>query len=681
MTISHRDLLLPTDEVKAACGKIYIPIFLIMAYFINAPVYCIFGIFPVIPVTVLSGLLYFGFKLHRFYGCNSVISLFLSTTLAVYLSDGLSELLHLVFEYDCNRVFEKIYLSFDLFFVFSLIFGLFLYYGAVKESVLKNMMKLTAGCGAFLFLTLIYIPCDSYINNFVDFNFPITAFIYALAGRFILFLLPFSYLGAILKDKPLSVLFNIFCGLTLGVFAQFMFMNRNLGLVMGDKVDWDKYEVFGIITLLIWIALLALPFILSLIFKKTWKRFGFAVPGFIGAMHIISLIILLITTDNNIFIYRNDLLDGKDQYVVSAKKNIVTFVFDAVDNTYFEELLDTRPEVFDELEDFTLYTNTCSVFDYTLSSVTQMLTGADSCPMYDTDGWLEEAWKSQKAEDFYSKLHNAGYIVNGYMQANILTDYLTGKFDNNISEPKQNDIDKQGITEIIMDISRYRYMPYLAKRFVNIQEIDFKSYVKFASNEFNFQNSDYERDLYLTKSDSDKNFFIFEHLIGAHPPCDSPTDETVHCLNIVKEYIRQLKEMDLYDDAFIIVTSDHGRHTSNFKQAASTPIFMVKEAGKTHEKMQITNAPQYHSDFLATYLYAAGIYTDADKAFYGKTVFDYGENDIRERIWYDHREDKNKPNPNGASCNVYYAYKYSGDAEDLKDTINNGEPYQIIVKK
>lgn len=679
--LSRNELLFPTEEVKFACRKIRVPFFLLMAFFIGVSVYFTLGIFPIIPVVALHGLLFFGFKLHRFYGANTVISLFISTSAAVYLSDDFSELLHLTFGYDCNRIFEKIYLSFDLFFILSLIFGLFLYYGSAEKLNLKNMMKLTASSGAFLFLTLIYIPCDSYINNFTDFNFPITAFIFILAGRFLLFLLPFAYLGAILKDKPLGVFINIFSGLTLCVFAQFMFMNQNLGLVIGDEVEWDEFKAFGIITLLIWIVLLVLPFILSLIFKKLWKKFGFAVSGFIGATYVIGLFIMLITTENNIFIYRNELLDGKDQYVVSAKKNIITFVFDAADNTYIEYLLENRPDAFEGLEDFTVYTNTCSVFDYTMSSVTQMLTGSSSCPMYNTDKWLKEAWRSQRAEDFYSRLHDAGYTVNGYMQADIMTDYLTGKFDNGTFEPNQINVDKLGITKSLMNISRYRYMPFIFKKNIDINEIDFKSFVASDICKSNYQNSDYENDLHLTKSDSDKNFFIFQHLNGTHPPCYNTINETIRCLNIVKEYIGQLKKMGLYDDAFIIITSDHGRHGSDFEQAAITPIFMVKEAGKTHEETEITNAPQYHADFLATYLYAAGIYADEDKELYGSTVFDYGENDIRERIWYDHRKDETKPNPNGAACNVYYAYKYSGDAEDLKNAINNNEPYEIIVKK
>lgn len=675
-----KDIMLPLKGLKTVCNKILIVIAIFILYSAVLPVYYIFGMIAAVVSAALISTAVFWLKLDRFYGSNSIAGIALALVISAFLSSELREFMHSVWDYGCDPTLEAICCFALVFFILTLVFGMFLYYGASDKLNVKGMGKMSLCGGSLLFILLIYIPCDTYINNFTDFNFPVTAFIFILIGRFILYLLPFAYLGSVLKEKQLSVLSNIVCGLTLCVFAQFMFMNQNLGLAIGEAENWDENIGYGVVTLAVWIALLALPFVLSKLIKNIGKKLTFAAPCFIGAMQLISLAILLISAENNIFVYRNDLLDGREQYTVSSKKNIVTFVFDAADNYYFDLLLKTRPEVFEGLEDFTIYTNTCSVHDYTLASMTQMLTGTESCPMYDTDSWLKGAWESQKTEDFYSRLHKAGYTVNGYMHAEVPVSLLDGKFDNSSSGLEPKYIDKEAIADNIMTIAKYRYMPYLLKRFFNIQGVDFKAFVSYSA-DFNYMDNDYKRDLKLTKSESNKNYFIVEHLNGPHPPCDDTAEETVNCLNIVKEYIRQLKEMNLYDDAFIIVTSDHGRHTSNFSAAPATPIFMVKDAGKTHEKTEITNAPQYHADFLATYLYAAGIYTDSDKDAYGKTVFDFKENEIRERTWFDHTSDDTKPNPNGAACNVYYAYKYSGGADDLKQLLNDKTPYEIIVKE
>ncbi|MDE6579948.1 MAG: hypothetical protein K2K41_05395, partial [Ruminiclostridium sp.] len=417
-------------------------------------------------------------KLDRFFGSNSVVSIALSLILSVFLSKQLKAFLHSAVDYSYNSILETVCLSLLIFLMLTLFFGIFLYYGALDKLNLKGLGKMTLGGGAMLFILFIFIPCDSYINNFSDFNFPLTAFIFILLGRFFLYLLPFAYLGAVLKEKQLSVFFNILCGLTLCFYAQFMFMNQNLGLVIGDEVKWEEHLDYGLITLAVWLVLLALPFILSKLLKKRWKKFSLAVPGLIGAMQVINLILLLITTEKDIFSYRNVLLDGSEQYTVSSKKNIVTFVFDAADNTYFNKLLENRPEVFEGLEDFTLYTNTCSVHDYTLASISQMLTGTTECPMYNTADWLNESWKSQKAEDFYSRLHNAGYTVNGYMYSEAPAHLLEGKFDNSNPELRAKSADKEAIAESIMKIAKYRYMPYLLKRFYDIQGVDFKAFVK-----------------------------------------------------------------------------------------------------------------------------------------------------------------------------------------------------------
>lgn len=674
------DLMFPLKELQAFFGKELASSILVT---VSASVsVCFLWGLPVSLITALAVAVLFSLlKLYRYYGSNSVVSIALSLTLSVFTANRFKEFLHSASDTDNGTVRGTVCLSVLIFLLLTLFFGIFLYYGASDKLNLKGLGKMALGGGAMLFILFIFIPCDSYVNNFSDFNFPLTAFIFILLGRFFLYLLPFAYLGAVLKEKQLGVLFNILCGLTLCFYAQFMFMNRNLGLVMGDEVNWEEHLDYGLITLALWLVLLALPFVLSKALKKLWKSISLAVPVFVGIIQLVSLVFILVTSENNLFAYRNESMDYKEQFTVSSKKNIVTFIFDAADNKYFKKILETRPEAFDGLEDFTLYTNTCSVYDYTVASISQMLTGTESIPMYDTQGWLKEAWTSKKAEDFYSRLHKADYTVNGFMYTDASVDLLEGKYDNASSAKREISANREAIADSIMKISEYRCMPYLLKRVFSIQNVDFKSFVTTSDYEYYYTDAAYKEHLTLTESDSNDNYFIFEHLMGPHPPCDDYIEETVNCLNIVKEYIRQLKEMGLYDDAFIIVTADHGSHTSNFTEAAATPIYMVKEAGKTHEKMEITNAPQYHADFLATYLYAAGLYTESDREIYGNTVFDYKEDEERERIWYDHTSDDSKPNPNNASCNVYYAYKYTGDDNDLKQLLNDKNPYEIIVKK
>ncbi len=543
----------------------------------------------------------------------------------------------------------------------------------------KNIFKMIVSGGVLLFTLLVYLPCDNYFNNITEFNYPIGDFLPQLIAKLLIGLIILGVLGVFVGTKAADILMCVFLGLTLCVISQYMFMNQNLGLMIGDEVNWNEYTLYGLITLGVWLVILALPFIYKKVFKNYGKIFT-ALSAFLGGVQLLSVIILAFTAGSSAFYYRNDSLDGREQYTVSGKKNIVTFVFDAADNIFFDEILESNPEAFDGLEDFTLYRNTCSVHDYTLASMTQMLAGAEGCPMYDTDSWLKAAWSGKRAEDFYKRLHDADYTVNAFMRADVPIEYLSGKIDNAAAGVVPQRVDKGAIEADLLKLSLYRGAPFLLKRFVDISDVDLKGHVTF-SPEFYFFDDEYKENLMLEKSDSDKNYFIIEHLNGPHPPCEDKIAETVNCLEIVKKYIGQMKEMGIYENSSIIITSDHGRHTSNFSDGAATPIFMIKSAGESFDKMKISDAPVYHEDLLATYLYEAGLYDNSDMELYGGTVFDCENFPDRERIWYDHTADENYPNPKGAACNVYYAYKYTGSKDDLKEAIDEKRPYEIIVKE
>lgn len=548
----------------------------------------------------------------------------------------------------------------------------------IKENK-KSIYAMLISGSVLLFTVLIYLPCDTYFNNFNEFNFPLFDFLLPLLSKFLSGFILLGIISVFAGKKTGEIISCIFLGLTLCVYAQLMFMNGNLGLMLGDEVNWSQHQLFGIVNSFIWVGLFILPFVCRKIFKKIFKFYPFA-SAFLGGIQLLSAVMLAFSAGSSAFCYRNDSLDGREQYVVSKNKNIVTFMFDSADNIFLEKILRENPQVLEGLEDFTVYRNTCSVFDYTLASVTQMLTGAEDCPMYDTEAWLKEAWESDKTADFYGRLHKAGYRVNAYMRADVANENLWGKIDNASEKIVPLEVDKSGIEKDIVMLSLYRGLPFMAKRAVYISGLDLKGNVKF-SEEGYFYDDEFRDNLVLEKAENEDNYFIIEHLNGTHPPCDDILKETIKCLDIVKEYIRQMREMGAYDNSTIIITSDHGRHTSDFSAGAVTPILMIKQANKSFDKMQVSNAPVYHGDFLATYLWEAGLYDNSDKKIYGDTIFDFEESSVRERTWYDHTLDSGYPNPKGAACNVYHAYRYTGDSGDLKKVIDDNNIYEVIVKK
>lgn len=666
---------LPTDKTGKAVEALKYVFPSVVGFASAGIIYVYFGAIAAIIGGMAAAAVFLLLKIYRVIAENSVASLALSAAISIYCGIGY------------YRRAENLLGTISFILLLTLMLDIF--FGAISDRFFdkkinpKAMGKLLLSVGALVFTVLVYLPCDTYINNSSDFNFPIGVFVLDFVLKAVIYLIPAAYFGLVLNKNVIDVLCTLFCGLTLCVYAQYMFMNRNLGLMMGESMDWEEYSAYGIITLAVWIVLLILPFVLRKVIPKLWRKLSPAVPAFIGGVQLLTLIIMIVSSDGSIYVYKNNVLDGSRQYVVSSKKNIVTFVFDAVDNYYFEQLLASSPETFAGFEDFTLYNNTCSVHDYTLASMTQMLTGEQSCPMYDTADWLKKAWNGERAEDFYSRLHDAGYTVNAYMNAEAPVELLSGKFDNCSSGAEPLFVNKDEILTNLFKLNRYRYMPFLLKPLFDTNEVDFKSFVGYREG-FDYYNDDYSQALKskgLSKSRDDDNYFIIEHLNGTHQPCDDVIEETKKCLSIAKQYMIQLKALGLYENSTIIITSDHGRHTSSFDAAAPTPTFMVKEAGKSGEDMKVSTAPVYHADFLATYLRAAGIYGEGDKEMYGVSVFDLSDDMLRERTWYDHTGDDAYPNPNGAACNIYRAFRYTGNQETLREMTSGNAPTEIIVKE
>ena len=127
-------------------------------------------------------------------------------------------------------------------------------------------------------------------------------------------------------------------------------------------------------------------------------------------------------------------------------------------------------------------------------------------------------------------------------------------------------------------------------------------------------------------------------------------------LRIVYEYLEQMKELGIYDDATIIITADHGQgyildsdKTSGKPDRTSRPIFIVKKPNEQGEAMRISNAPVSQAELIPTILGAVG----ADGSDYGRTFEDISENEERERMYVD--------------VYSYFTVQYTihGDAADL----------------
>lgn len=531
--------------------------------------------------------------------------------------------------------------------------------------------------GTLFFITIIFLPAQMFFGSYSDFHFPYQLIIKASIGSFIFaFVVVGVSIALANKKKAFAIIHNLIAALVIGVYVQYMFLNATIGSISGQNYNWKNNILVSIIDIILWGAIIAFLVFVALKNTKSVKYVSYIVL-FLGLIQLVTYGTLLISADKRCFDYSAVYYDFGKQYVV-GDENIIVFIIDAADNTYAKELYDENAEILDEYKDFTLYTDTCSVYDYTNRSLLQMVTNFPYDNTKNNYETRELAWNLESVQEFFDRFHANNYEINFYNFDNENTTGVVGKIDNaRVFDPKTEKMEYVSYKTISAEmnkLSMFTYLPNILKSYVDVQKITFEYAVYYKSDKGNYDNKDFADDLYLELDNSSK-YVIYQHLYGCHEPNDN-IETAEYCMEIIGEYMRQLKELGVYDNSTIIVTADHGYHDDKDKKGtamrASTPMFMIKLKNQTQDNVTLNNAPIYHTDIMPTIVWAAGLYNaDTDRDLFGKTIFDYKDGDSRERIWYDRVYDANYPDI--GSYNTYYGFTYIGDTSEFERVVDSRE--------
>lgn len=571
-------------------------------------------------------------------------------------------------------------------FLLELILGVILKFG-MDEPRPKNFLKAFAVSFSLLFTALVYLPSETYLNNYENFNYVYLDFAPYIFIRAMIIALVVSLAACAFKPKPFNVLLCLGTGLTLCLYCQYMFMNSDMPSSLGDPVDWDSLKTKAIINAVIWVVILLVPLAFYLITSrikalkknKAVQNAPAAAASLIGGIQLLSLIIMLFTTKAALFGTDQYVFSNKEQFVVSSNKNVITFILDMADKKFFDEAYEEDPEKFEFLHDFTYYTNTAMMYDSTILSIPQMLTGTKDLPKDNGyNEWLQNAWKCDSCEEFYKRLHENNYTVNAYGSFGNYN-YMPGKVDNCEKLDKDDiTINSEELYNSVNDMSAFRYLPLALKKDYEPDGHTINDSVE-RENECIMDNYQYIDSLKLKKSDTDKNYFIVEHLHGSHY-ADTAAG-TSSSLDLLKKYTDQLKELGVYDDAVIIITADHGQHSAkdNF------PIWYIKPANAHNDEMQYSTAPISLTDYLATCLDTAGLKKDGDEELFGRSIYDIKEDEQRERLVFERTKLQFTGTVNGkhwyelTEKGNLFGYYFTGDIDDFVNRIDSGPPDIFIA--
>ena len=569
----------------------------------------------------------------------------------------------------------------------------------IENKFLKRFIEWLLVWAPACFTIFIYVPTAVIVGNIGDFDLYYQTIILTQLRNFALAVFLLSIVFSVFPEKISHVLQKFTVGLTAAFLVQNQFMNNNMQLLAFAEQDNSESLFSKIVNTLIWLIILALPFVAEPVCKKVKESVDFKKILKTGAVILLAFQIVfvaasLITAPKELFErYLTYSFDPEEQYTVSSDENIIFLVVDSYDLRYAQYFYNNQPEVYDGLKDFTFYDDACSVFDKTIFSMNQTFGGCPFDNSLTEDEWMNAGWGSENTTELYSRLHENNYKVNFYNYDAISLEYLDGKVDNLVKSEGIKLINKPMNDSFYFDIvklSFYNVMPNIAKPIFDVSNIDFKAYSSwenFAENDF--LNEEFEAKIdTIHTADNDCKYMVVNRIYGTHYPCATGdyTSESLRCLELVTAYIEKLKEIGVYDNSTIIIMSDHGEHSlasENF--FAATPLFMVKRAGETHDEIQVNSYPMYYTDILPSIAVWSGIVDEnSGDNIFGESIYDFDEDSVRTRTWYDTRKDPEYPMPGSANgmyfapnSNVWYGYTFTGTVDVLRANADNRTGYEV----
>lgn len=517
-------------------------------------------------------------------------------------------------------------------------------------------------------------PLEIYVGNSKEFNFEMKDFFGYFVLASILGLAIGTCILALIPKKVSKYLEGIICGLSFLSYLQNMFWNKKLINQDGSAMDWSTLTDYAAINIVIWILLFLAICLLPLYLKKYYDKILLGGSAFICLLQLTALVGLLVSAMNSNHDESHYALSGEKQYQVAAGNNVIIFVLDRYSNGVFDEMRQENAKTTEGLKDFVYYNNAECHYSFTFPSLAHILTGVNVDCSMTPDEWEEAIWQEARCEDYYSLLHSKGYECNFFSAGNVFSvlgnvGYLDGKYDNVVEAKPQ--IDHFLLVRLFEKMTIYRYVPYVIKpRFETLTSIFQEASAYVVENGVDYENVSFYESLKqkgLSINDETENEYRVIHLEGIHGPRTTtaeatytdeglyyddkePTEvETATGLSIIlDEYIKQLKELDVYDNATIIITADHG------VEYDPQPLFLVKLPNIAMDEMQVTSAPIMHDDLQATVLTVLGENCEG----YGTSIFDWSEDSIRTReSWF--------------PSEGFQVYSYEGNRYDLLEKMES----------
>lgn len=520
----------------------------------------------------------------------------------------------------------------------------------------------------FVFSVYIFNPSELFLNNISEFPVTYSSFIGTLISGGLAIIVIYLMLTTCFVNELCSEICNYFI-LIIAVagYLQGMFLNGQLLALDGTRQEWPLGKT--LFNLCIWLIIAISVAILK---KKSpqMDKYAGLVCSYITLIQMVALGTMCVTT---VFPNQDEesALTKTAEFELHPDNNVIVFVLDWYDEQILERLTEEDREFINPLQDFTWYQNATSNYAFTAMSIPYLLT--DVKWEYDMEE-TEYCRYAYEEGHFLKDIYNQNYSIGIYTE----TQYVDSSMQNLVSN-YSTDIERKckfiETISLMGKSSKYKLAPFLIKNMYWYATSDVITTMAnsniFLDDNYSFYQDLKQNGLQIDKKTGAKGVFRFYHVDGAHTPCTMTEEfekvketermsQAKGSMKIVFEYLNQLKELGLYDNATIIITADHGQNTmlddkDNLEgfDTTSNPILLVKE--RKQRDGGISKAQVSHNEFAATIIQAVG----GDSSTYGRTFDQIPESENRKREFI-YRRHNDIP---------YRKYEITGDVRNIDNWV------------
>jgi hypothetical protein len=226
----------------------------------------------------------------------------------------------------------------------------------------------------FVETAMIFVPSSLFLGNIDEFRidyiqlFPYIFFPAVILAVILILILTF------LPSRASKWACNLIFGITMGIYIQTNFLNKNLLELNGNLViNWNYLGISSIMSTLIWLLCIAIPIVLDKKKGLRWETIRSYICSFFFLVQAVTLIILCLMTMHSV---TNDSVVTKNgEFELASDKNVIVFIVDTLDSKWAKEYIVENEKWNKTFSDFVFFDNVVSGGAPTILGMPALLTG------------------------------------------------------------------------------------------------------------------------------------------------------------------------------------------------------------------------------------------------------------------------------------------------------------------